>query len=205
LKKSGIYIIRNSVNKKVYIGQSVDMVSRFTNHLYYLRENRHGNPGLQRLYNKYGESVFNFSILEECDKSKLDEKEIWYIKYYNSYKNGYNRTEGGKPAISENIHNNKNKTCKVCGIPVETKWHKYCDAHKYICPKCGTRNDYKKYTCKECESLNAGETISQCEVCGKKITKASNRQKYCKECGKRIKYNKVNNINKEKRKLLKMK
>lgn len=185
MKKIGIYIIRNIINKKVYIGQSVNMIDRFTGHLHYLRKNKHWNNGLQSLYNKYGEEVFNFSILEECAKDKLDNKEKWYIEYYNSYKNGYNNTEGGKPSIAEDIHNNKDKVCKICGKPVETKWHRYCDKHKFVCETCGKRNNYKKWVCKECEKKKKIEYFT-CERCGKEFEKTGNYQKYCKECATEI-------------------
>ena len=38
---------------------------------------------------------FNFEILEECDVNELDNKEIAYIKQFNSYFDGYNQTQGG--------------------------------------------------------------------------------------------------------------
>jgi len=48
----GIYIIKNSENGKVYIGQSVDVEYRICNHFSKLRCNRHDNEHMQRAYNK---------------------------------------------------------------------------------------------------------------------------------------------------------
>lgn len=48
----GIYIIKNSENGKVYIGQSVDVEYRICNHFSKLRYNRHDNEYMQRAYNK---------------------------------------------------------------------------------------------------------------------------------------------------------
>lgn len=45
--------------------------------------------------NKYGISNFTFEIIEECDKQSLNEREIYWIEYYDSFHNGYNMTIGG--------------------------------------------------------------------------------------------------------------
>lgn len=50
------------------------------------------------LYNaikKYGVEHFKIEEIEECDESIAAEREIYWIEYYNSYKNGYNATLGG--------------------------------------------------------------------------------------------------------------
>lgn len=44
---------------------------------------------------KLGLENFYIEILEECPKEKMNEREKYWISYYNSYKNGYNGTEGG--------------------------------------------------------------------------------------------------------------
>lgn len=44
---------------------------------------------------KYGLENFSFEVLEECDQAKLNEREAYYIKKYDSYQSGYNETEGG--------------------------------------------------------------------------------------------------------------
>jgi len=80
-KVVGIYSIRNTVNSKVYIGQSVDVASRFIRHRYHLKKNVHPNIHLQRSYNKYGADCFEFNIIEECDAGTLCEKEQCWIDY----------------------------------------------------------------------------------------------------------------------------
>ena len=47
-------------------------------------------------FEKYGIDNFNFEILEECPLEKLDDREIAYIKEYDTYYNGYNLTVGGQ-------------------------------------------------------------------------------------------------------------
>lgn len=91
----GIYKITNILNGKVYIGQSNDIHKRFIKHKSLLKSNRCHNKHLQRSWNLYGESNFVFDIVEECDVLLLDEREVYWISYYNSRHNGYNQTDGG--------------------------------------------------------------------------------------------------------------
>jgi group I intron endonuclease len=87
-KQSGIYQIRNLINNKVYIGKSVNINNRKTQHFSSLRNNKHKNFKLQGSVNKHGIDNFVFEILELCEE--IDIKEIEYINKYNSCKNGYN-------------------------------------------------------------------------------------------------------------------
>ena len=90
----GIYKIENKINKHIYIGQSINILKRWTEHT--KDSKKYLNLTLYKAFNKYGIKNFLFSIIEECQKEKLDEREIYWIKYYDSYKNGYNMTPGGK-------------------------------------------------------------------------------------------------------------
>lgn len=93
----GIYIIKNIVNGKVYVGQSVDIYTRWYNHKHDLINNVHYNTHLQASWNKYGEASFEFSIIKTCDQNDLDALEVEYISLYNSCdsKFGYNMSHGG--------------------------------------------------------------------------------------------------------------
>jgi predicted GIY-YIG superfamily endonuclease len=64
---SGIYAIVNTLNNKKYIGSSENLRKRYRQHFNNLNKNKHVNTHLQRAYNKYGASVFEFWILEECE------------------------------------------------------------------------------------------------------------------------------------------
>ena len=94
-KICGIYCIENLINGKRYVGQSIDIYSRWKNHIHSLNGNRSNNTLLQRAWNKYGEDNFKFQILEACAEEDLDEKERAYINLYNSCENGYNIEDGG--------------------------------------------------------------------------------------------------------------
>jgi hypothetical protein len=97
-RQCGIYIItcdNASEDTGVYIGQSMDIHKRWLAHMNELKSNRHHNQHLQNVYNKYGENSLNFDILELCSQDKLNEREIFYINYFDSFKHGMNRTIGG--------------------------------------------------------------------------------------------------------------
>ena len=92
----GIYKITNLVTKQSYIGQSVDIASRWKQHI---------KCGLgidashtNMLYNsmqKYGVWSFAFELIEQCPKEQLNEREKFYISLYQTDKFGYNMTQGG--------------------------------------------------------------------------------------------------------------
>jgi len=89
--KCGIYIIRNTITNKVYIGSSLNPRARIKEHFNSLNKNVHHSKYLQRSYNKYGKSVFKVDIIEYVnDKKDLLSKEQFWIDYYDSYKKGYN-------------------------------------------------------------------------------------------------------------------
>lgn len=92
---SGIYIIQNSLNNKVYVGQSIDIRNRWWHHRYHLRKNTSDCSHLQRAWNKYGEEVFVFKVIEECPKDLLNAREIFWIEQFDSVNNGYNLNYGG--------------------------------------------------------------------------------------------------------------
>lgn len=93
----GIYKIENTSNGKCYIGQSVNIESRWTYHRYHLAKGDHINTHLQRAYNKSPES-FEYEVLEECEIEQLNALEQFYIWLFNSTSNkfGYNLDTGGK-------------------------------------------------------------------------------------------------------------
>jgi group I intron endonuclease len=88
---NSIYMIKNIVNNKVYIGRSVEPKIRLRTHLLDLRNGR-GYKKMQSDFDRYGESAFETEILETHlikDSNPLD-RENHYIKKYNSIDKGYN-------------------------------------------------------------------------------------------------------------------
>lgn len=77
--KSGIYVLRNTIDQKVYIGSAVDLARRRAQHLSALRGNRHINPHLQRAFNKDSKNAFTWEVLEVCDITALLDREQFYL------------------------------------------------------------------------------------------------------------------------------
>lgn len=95
-----IYKITNTVNGKVYIGQTRYTVEwRWHTHLYATYNEIAGdhNTLLHKAIRKYGIDAFLVETIDECDSSELNDKEIFWIKHFNSYDSdyGYNMTLGG--------------------------------------------------------------------------------------------------------------
>lgn len=95
-----IYLIRNKVNGKVYVGQTIQgFKGRYRTELYKATHNEH----LKKSIKKYG--MENFEIIERFDvaysKDELDLLEKKYIKEFNSTdsKFGYNKTHGGSGGL----------------------------------------------------------------------------------------------------------
>jgi len=78
LEESGIYIIINLVNKKYYIGQSINIKRRASEHLKYIRKGNHFNDHLKKAILKYGEQNFEFGVIEYCQKSFLNGAEHYW-------------------------------------------------------------------------------------------------------------------------------
>ena len=91
----GIYSITNILNGKRYIGQTYNFKDRWMRHRSYLKHNSEHNAHLQNAWNKYGASNFKFEIIEVCPFSDLDEREIYWINYYDSKNTSYNFADGG--------------------------------------------------------------------------------------------------------------
>jgi len=102
---TGIYKILNKLTNECYIGQAINIELRLGKHLSSLRNNNHiyytskNKTILQNTWNKYSEENFKFEIIEECSEEMLNEREIYWINYYNCNRNksgkGYNLNDGG--------------------------------------------------------------------------------------------------------------
>lgn len=93
-----IYQIVNTENQKRYIGKTNDIKKRLERHYIELKNNKHHSHKLQRAFNKYGKECFKviYDTFINITEEDLAQKEIEYIKKYDSYYNGYNETLGGE-------------------------------------------------------------------------------------------------------------
>ena len=105
-----IYIIRNTVNSKVYIGQtSTSVKQRWQEHL---RHAQYGTQIINRAMKKYGIDKFYIETLEICDISLLDYREMYYIELYGST----NKSKGYNVSIGGNVPRFKRKVLSISDL-----------------------------------------------------------------------------------------
>ena len=93
MSKGKIYCAHCIPTGKKYIGQTITLLEyRITQHFGLSKSNRHKFANALK---KYGRSGFIWGIIEECDKVLLNDREVYWIEKYNTFKKGYNSTTGG--------------------------------------------------------------------------------------------------------------
>ena len=107
IQKSGmcfIYALQHNVTKKIYIGKSENLYTRYQFHMKALKEQKHSSHELQSAFNKYGED-FSLYILEEIEypnerilyygepvrKDRI--AEVKWMEIYDTLENGYNKQD----------------------------------------------------------------------------------------------------------------
>ena len=96
-----IYKIENQINHKLYIGKTLFTIDRRWNqHKRNAMDDKFNHMPLYHAMRKYGIDNFVISSLEEVsDISRLSEREQYWIKYFDTYNNGYNATRGGDGSV----------------------------------------------------------------------------------------------------------
>jgi group I intron endonuclease len=122
-----IYIIKNIMNNKVYVGSTLkSYVFRIKTHINLLNKKKHENPILQNAWNKYGEKNFIFECVENFNEISIDLlliKENEYIVKYNSCNRnfGYNICSVGKSRIGTKWNDESRKNRQGIGNPMYGK------------------------------------------------------------------------------------
>lgn len=100
-RHSGIYCFENKINGKKYIGQAYNIERRLYEHEYHIAKGTDHSEVLQRAVNKYGIENFRSYVLEECKLEDMNEREIYWINYYqtNNSNYGYNLSRGGEKSL----------------------------------------------------------------------------------------------------------
>ena len=111
-----IYIIRNVVDQKFYVGSTANMRERFRTHRNKLRRGVHHCHHLQAAWAKYGEDVFKFEVVEKLPEgatyADLQEAEDSWLKEHVGKKECYNHgTRSGAPwrGVFGEAHPNHNR------------------------------------------------------------------------------------------------
>jgi len=118
-----VYSVTNNINNKVYIGQSIDVERRWSQHKY-----GKGNLILKNAIKKYGLNNFEFKILEEVLTDKKNKNQIieeltkieqkWFdLKKPYLKENGYNIQKTSKPNLTPN--RDKNFGEKISKIKID--------------------------------------------------------------------------------------
>jgi len=93
----GIYKIQSIIKpERCYIGSSIDIHRRWSDHLLNLRKNIHPTPKLQSHYNKYGKNDLIFSILIGCDNEDLISTEQFFIDSHRPWFNVLSKAGSNK-------------------------------------------------------------------------------------------------------------
>lgn len=95
-----IYKVTNKENGKIYIGQTIQSLNeRINKHYYKARQDEYTTHFINAL-RKYPKGSFTWEIIEEFDsQDELNEREKYWIAYYNSIEEGYNTKDGGQTII----------------------------------------------------------------------------------------------------------
>lgn len=95
-----IYKIYNDINEKLYIGKTTKTIEdRWQEHIYSALYREDKNFQLYNAIKKYGPEHFHIIQIEECPTNLLNDREVFWIQFYDSYNNGYNMTEGGDGTV----------------------------------------------------------------------------------------------------------
>lgn len=90
-----IYLISNNIDSKNYVGITVnDIEKRFNQHIYSASP-KDPKGSLHFSIYKYGSAAFYVKLIEKHPIATIQEREKYWIEFYDSYQNGYNQNSGG--------------------------------------------------------------------------------------------------------------
>jgi len=176
-----IYKITNKINTKCYIGQSVNVSTRWRDHKSSAEFVKNGRKtikdnGIQVIHlamAKHGIESFEFKIIEEVDtQDQANDKEAYWILYYDSFgKGGYNCTPGGSNAPKTEEWKRKVKATRMAnggyGHSEETKSRMSEEWSLYHTPE----------QMEKCHAANRGRKLSEEHV--QALVNANTGNKYC--------------------------
>jgi group I intron endonuclease len=142
----GIYMLRNKINDKKYIGSSKDVYYRLASHKHKIKSGKHDNEHLQNSCRLHGLEFFEASVVEQCDEASLASREIYWIDKHDCLdkEKGYNKSDVSdtrknvvlyetRSKISKSLMNGSSMLMldKVSGKPVK-KFDSLFEAAEYI-------------------------------------------------------------------------
>lgn len=204
----GVYLLKNKINGKCYVGESINLRKRYQNH-----KHNKGNQIINKSINKYKFENFEFIILKTfniTNKTVLWIYENYYIKLYNTLKyNGYNIKPWGRGNLNRNwSQETKNKISKTLKEKEITKGknngmygkkHSKSSLDKMSKNRKKISNDYIKKPIyqidiqtdkiiKKWNSLTEAKTVLKCNISGisecinnKRKTSFGFKWRYCND------------------------
>lgn len=123
----GIYKITNKQNNKIYIGKSKDIEDRWIYHTSHYNDSKKWDKNLYKAFRKYGIDNFSFEIIEPMDEETYNKfgnnREQYWIIYYDSFNNGYNETSGGDGGYNVSAVKTNSKLTKEEVIQIRTMYN----------------------------------------------------------------------------------
>ena len=173
----GIYMYKNKINGKIYVGQSIDLQQRYNQHKRraFQKNSSEYNTPLSRAIRKYGWDNFEYLVLQECSKEQLNSYEQYYIEQYNCLvPYGYNVTKGG--AIGHPLKITYSDVEKIYSLLRETKL-----TNKEI-------GEQFNVTDQTISDINCGRSFYSDNIKYPIRKQHRNIKQYyfCKQCGKRL-------------------
>lgn len=151
---SYIYKFTNKENGMVYIGQTIAPKERYKTHFY-------GESFFGREIRRLGYSSFDFEIIEKINLEDANERECYWISYFDSYKNGYNSTIGGSGILQPK---------PVFCIELELSFSSISDAANAIICETGSTLELETVKKRISKALNNLElTVEELHFCSPEV------------------------------------
>lgn len=167
---TGIYKITNLINGNSYIGQAKNIKKRWNQ-----EKNTSKNPNdpgynypLMKAFRKYKIENFSFEVIEECKIEELNDREVYWIEFYDTFFNGYNQTLGGDTTSRQP----KEKIIGIINDLLNTDM-----LHKKIAEKWNISIEMV-------QGINTGRYWFH--NADYPLQKQHKKERYCKNCGKKI-------------------
>ena len=163
-----IYCIHNLTTGKKYIGQTIEKLQRRVfRHFRTINETK-----ISRAIQKYSKYDFVYGIVEEVEnRNLLDEREKYWIQYYNSVDNGFNIKEGGKCSrgFKQSQSSIEKRRQKLLGKSLS-------EEHKQKISKAHKGKVLSKETIDKMIAYRTGRNLS--ESCRQKISESHSKNTY---------------------------